>query len=144
MAVLPEVSHISVNVRVAGEIATEYEAPSDQVLDLGADSELPVTQCYIEAKTGADFRIELTVNSAFRFPLLNNAVCISVYIDGIYLSGVVLQNNTFFGQSSFTATVSDAYCRPEEEGGLPCFKKFVFSSITTSMISSTSIRATKP
>ncbi|RSL62341.1 hypothetical protein CEP54_005789 [Fusarium duplospermum] len=133
MAVLPGVSHVSVNVRVAGEIATEYEVPSDQTPIVGADQELsgPVTHCYIEAKTGAEFKIELTVNSVFRFPRLNNAVSISVYIDGTYLSGVYVQDNTLVGRSSRTVVVSDAFCRAEEEGELPCFKKFVFSSITT-------------
>ncbi|RSL71648.1 hypothetical protein CEP53_001451 [Fusarium sp. AF-6] len=133
MAVLPGVPHVSVNVRVAREIATEYEVPSDQTPIVGADQEVsgPVTHCYIEAKTGAEFRIELTVNSAFPFPQLNNAVSIFVYIDGIYMSGAVLQDNTLLGRSSRTSVVGDAYCRPEEVGGQPCVKKFVFSPITT-------------
>ncbi|KAI8688736.1 hypothetical protein NCS55_00128000 [Fusarium keratoplasticum] len=133
MAVLPGVSHVSVNVSVAGEIATEYEVPSDQTSIFGTGPELPgpVTHCYIEAKTGAEFRIELTVDSAFHFPRFNNSVSLFVYIDGVYLSGIVVQDDTLLGQSSRTAVVADAYCRPEEEGGQPCFKKFVFSSITT-------------
>ena len=146
MAVLPGVSHVSVNVSVAGEIATEYEVPSDQTPIFGTGPELPgpVSHCYIEAKTGAEFRIELTVDSAFHFPRFNNSVSLFVYIDGIYLSGIVVQDDTLLGQSSRTAVVADAYCRPEEEGGQPCFKKFVFSSITTSMMPPISRRGNNP
>ncbi|KAM0440822.1 hypothetical protein ACHAPT_000123 [Fusarium lateritium] len=89
MAVLAEVPHVSVHVKVAGEVATEHEAPSDQAPVVGADPELPTAHYYIEAQTGAEFSVEMTVNSAFSFPRGSNGVNLRVLIDGSPIAAMI-------------------------------------------------------
>ncbi|KAJ4326049.1 hypothetical protein N0V84_003269 [Fusarium piperis] len=134
MAVLAGIPQVSVKVRVAGEIATEYEAPSDQVTVVNAGPELPTTHCYIEAKSGAKFGIEMTVDSCFPFPLDDNAVAMFVYIDGAWMKGVFIRSDSFLPQETAkTMEANDTLCRADQEGGEPLIKDFMFSPIVTSM-----------
>lgn len=134
MAILTGIPQVSVKVRVAGEIATEHEAPSDQVTVVDAGPELPATHCYIESKTGAMFGVEMTVNSSFPFPLENNAVAMFVYIDGAYMNGTCIRLDDSLPQDTTKTTATmDTLCRSDQEGGEPSFKNFMFSPIVTSM-----------
>lgn len=133
MAVLPGVSHVSVNVRVAGEIATEHEVASDQAPVNDADTELPSTHCYIEAKTGAEFSVEMTVNSGFHFPQNSNALSMHVYIDETWMRHKFVRGGDFAGLATKTIEASDTLCHADQDGGEPVFKNFTFSTVVTSM-----------
>ncbi|KAH7225420.1 hypothetical protein BKA60DRAFT_208806 [Fusarium oxysporum] len=58
MAVLDEVPLVTARVRVAGELATEYDPLDNQESVINLDKEgtkIPTRNCYIESKSGAEF-----------------------------------------------------------------------------------------
>ncbi|CVK84400.1 uncharacterized protein FMAN_01452 [Fusarium mangiferae] len=65
MAVLDEVPHVTARVRVAGELATEYDPLDDEEAVVKLDKEgikIPRKVCYVESKSGAEFAIEIAVS----------------------------------------------------------------------------------
>ncbi|KAL2675114.1 hypothetical protein Neosp_011294 [[Neocosmospora] mangrovei] len=132
MAVLPGLSHVSVGIRVAGEIATEHEVPSDQAPVGDADTERPSTHCYIEAKTGAEFSVEMTVHSDFRFRQGTNALSMHVYIDGTWVRAKFAPEVNSPWRTNRTIEAGEALCYADQEGGEPVLKNFAFSTVVTS------------
>ncbi|KAI8719274.1 hypothetical protein NCS52_00707900 [Fusarium sp. LHS14.1] len=132
MAVLPGLSHVSVGIRVAGEIATEHEVPSDQAPVGDADTERPSTHCYIEAKTSAEFSVEMTVQSDFRFRQGTNALSMHVYIDGTWVRAKFAPEVNSPWRTNRTIEAGEALCYADQEGGEPVLKNFAFSAVVTS------------
>ncbi|KAM5355557.1 hypothetical protein ACJ41O_002203 [Fusarium nematophilum] len=92
MAVLPGIPGISACVRVAGQVATEYEAPDDDqaISNINDhDASFPTAHCYIESKTGVEFTVDVTVNPDYFTtpPALDDAIGTHLYIDGTRMTG---------------------------------------------------------
>ncbi|KAF5266605.1 hypothetical protein FOXYS1_2535 [Fusarium oxysporum] len=81
MAVLDEVPLVTARVRVAGELATEYDPLDNQESVINLDKEgtkLPTRNCYIESKSGAEFAVEVTVSDKTPFsPGMPSTIVIS-------------------------------------------------------------------
>lgn len=84
MAVLQQVPGLSVNVKVAGQVATEYNDPHEHEVE---NDQYPVSRCYIESKSAAQFGIETTIEYRYLFPLGLDTLLMYVYIDGAYVGG---------------------------------------------------------
>ncbi|KAI1019541.1 hypothetical protein LB505_000598 [Fusarium chuoi] len=85
MAVLDEVPHVTARIRVAGELATEYDPLDDEETVVNLDREgikIPRRVCYIESKTGAEFAIEIVVSDKYQPPNSHDRFIAKVYIDG--------------------------------------------------------------
>ncbi|KAJ3504061.1 hypothetical protein NM208_g16390 [Fusarium decemcellulare] len=130
MAVLAGTPHVSARVRVAGEVTTEYEALDDcQIADTN-DAAYSTSHCYIESKTGAEFRVEVTIAPDFPFAREHDTVAAHVYIDGGWVSSALVQKHFLhFFQQPYTMEISYAKCRTETDGPL-VLKNFAFAPIT--------------
>ncbi|KAJ4271380.1 hypothetical protein NW762_000082 [Fusarium torreyae] len=129
MAVLEEVPHVMVRVRVAGELATEHDNMDDQPVVPCPDEpdvELPAKHCYIESKSGAEFSIEVTASSSFRIPRGYNRIRATVYVDGIRM------RSRLFGKHPFPdmLPISSVKFPPKANNDPPVLKNFVFTPIT--------------
>ncbi|RKL46034.1 hypothetical protein BFJ72_g2943 [Fusarium proliferatum] len=85
MAVLDEVPHVTARVRVAGELATEYDPLDDEEAVVKLDKEgtkIPRKVCYIESKSGAEFAIEIVVSDKYQPPNSHDSFIAEVYVDG--------------------------------------------------------------
>ncbi|KAK7413074.1 hypothetical protein QQX98_008082 [Neonectria punicea] len=126
MAVLPGVPGLSVNIRVAGEIATEYQDAHD---DNAADVDDTSTRCYIESKAGAEFAIELTVTPEYRLGGRYNGLAEFPSIDGKTTSGKCL----FLGDQRAKAEtiVQTGATMGSDVPNMAKFGNFVFIPITS-------------
>ncbi|KAF5241376.1 hypothetical protein FANTH_9119 [Fusarium anthophilum] len=88
MAVLDEVPLVTARVRVAGELATEYDPLDDQEPVINLDKEgnkIPTRKCYIESKSSAEFAVEVTLSDKYRLPHSHDVLLAEVYIDGQWM-----------------------------------------------------------
>ncbi|KAM0296848.1 hypothetical protein ACHAO9_000495 [Fusarium lateritium] len=130
MAVLDEVPHIIARVRVAGELAIEYKPLDDQDIAVISDQEVPkvpTAHCYIESKSDAQFIIEVTVTSNFKFPKDHDCITANAHIDGQWMCGMVHHKSDFYDQPQ---TISLSYARQDGPSGTPVGKNFFFAAIT--------------
>jgi hypothetical protein len=83
MAINSRVPGVSVEVRVAGERAKEYD-PAEMEQDEASDESL--TTCYIESNSGAIFSINYSVDENIQ-DLKDELLIINVKIDGSFVGG---------------------------------------------------------
>ncbi|RBQ91475.1 hypothetical protein FVER53263_00584 [Fusarium verticillioides] len=130
MAVLDEIPLVTARVRVAGELATEYDALDDQepVINLDKEgSKIPTRNCYIESKSGAEFAVEVTVSGKYRLPHSHDRFIAEVFIDGQWMESHCIGTPFSPGMSS-TIVISGAEFLAENERVVT--RKFVFAPIT--------------
>lgn len=131
MAVLPGVPGISVCIKVAGEIATEYQDPEQQP---DSESDTPSSHCYIESRAGSEFAIQTTVAPEYRLKRGHNSLVTYPSIDGNRSSGSIsglapvrVHVDTSVQSSAFTASDTPSMVNKAN---------FVFVPITTSTLTS--------
>lgn len=132
MAVLPGVPGISVQIRISGEIATEYH---DSEQRPASESDGLSSHRYIESRAGAEFAIETTVTPEYRLRNGHNALVVWPKIDGydkligkiLYLNPVRLHPNTIAHSATYTAS---------DTPNMANKANFVFVPITTSRLTS--------
>ncbi|KAF5719066.1 hypothetical protein FMUND_4855 [Fusarium mundagurra] len=130
MAVLDEVPLVTARVRVAEELATEYDPVDDQEPVINLDQEgnkIPKRNCYIESKSGATFAVEVTVSGKFRLPHFHDRFIAEVFIDGQWMESRCIGTPFSPGMSS-TIVISGAEFLAENERVVT--RKFVFAPIT--------------
>ncbi|QPC75473.1 hypothetical protein HYE68_006225 [Fusarium pseudograminearum] len=121
MAVINEIPHVTARIRVAGELATEYDVPDD-VKMIAPNAEAvatPSKHCYIECKSGAEFAIDFTVSPGFKFFGKNDIIRVNTFIDGAlcqdeYLSEFPL--NTETGDSASRSKIEEDALRAKGLG----------------------------
>ncbi|EKJ78370.1 hypothetical protein NXS19_001207 [Fusarium pseudograminearum] len=130
MAVIDGTPHITARIRVAGELATEYDVPDDveMIAPNAEEDTTPSKHCYIECKSGAEFAIEVTVSSGFKIPSMNDTVWMLIFIDGAYMGSLNIEKHEL--ERQVTRIKTDAVFNLEEGGAE--VKKFMFTSITKS------------
>ncbi|RGP66524.1 hypothetical protein FLONG3_8834 [Fusarium longipes] len=131
MAVLDEAPHIKARIRVAGELATEYEVPNDlEMIDGPSTGEAttPRKHCYIECKSGAEFAIEVTVTCDFKLPKKNDTVWVSIFIDGARMDDLSILRHELLYNEQVTKIKSSTVCPVDAKRGV--VKKFAFAPIT--------------
>ncbi|KAF5021379.1 hypothetical protein F66182_6568 [Fusarium sp. NRRL 66182] len=134
MAVLDAVPHVTVQVRVAGELATEYDPLDDQAAAASLNSRQPeihVKHSYIESKTGAEYSIEVTVTPEFEFPNNHDAIEAHVCLDGVWMAGKFYPKSDLISMTG-TLAISTACFAAERAGGEPNIRRFIFAPITRS------------
>ncbi|KAF4959704.1 hypothetical protein FGADI_1478 [Fusarium gaditjirri] len=132
MAMLDELPHVTARIRVAGELATEYDPVDVQETVVNLDNEgvkIPKRLCYIESKSGAEFAIEIAVSDKYQPPHSHNCFIATVYIDG-QLMRSKLMDVPLSRRRQKTILISSGKVEPETGGGKPIFGKFVFAPIT--------------
>ncbi|KND94078.1 hypothetical protein TOPH_00949 [Tolypocladium ophioglossoides CBS 100239] len=89
MAVIQAVPGLTVNVKVAGQIATEYATPEEEAPggDQGGPSSVPHSTCYIESTSGLTFSVQATVTSEFKLDAPYDVIVLHCYIDGSWVQG---------------------------------------------------------
>ncbi|KAL7762216.1 hypothetical protein ACKLNR_008751 [Fusarium oxysporum f. sp. zingiberi] len=130
MAVLDEVPLVTARVRVAGELATEYDPLDNQESVINLDKEgtkIPTRNCYIESKSGAEFAVEVTVSDKYRLPHSHDTLIAEVSIDGQVMESCYIRTPFSPGMSS-TIVISSAEFLAEKERVVA--RKFVFAPIT--------------
>ncbi|EWZ51710.1 uncharacterized protein FOBCDRAFT_313691 [Fusarium oxysporum Fo47] len=130
MAVLDEVPLVTARVRVAGELATEYDPLDNQESVINLDKEgtkLPTRNCYIESKSGAEFAVEVTVSDKYRLPHSHDTLIAEVSIDGQMMESCYIRTPFSPGMPS-TIVISSAEFLAEKERVVA--RKFVFAPIT--------------
>lgn len=133
MAVLDEVPHVTARIRVAGELATEYDPLDDEETVVNLDREgikIPRRVCYIESKTGAEFAIEIVVSDKYQPPNSHDRFIAKVYIDGqrrrSKILDVPLSSNT-----EKAIIISSGRVSSETRAEKSILGKFVFAPINT-------------
>ncbi|EXK49003.1 hypothetical protein FOXG_17985 [Fusarium oxysporum f. sp. lycopersici 4287] len=130
MAVLDEVPLVTARVRVAGELATEYDPLDNQESVINLDKEgtkIPTRNCYIESKSGAEFAVEVTVSDKYRLPHSHDTLIAEVSIDGQMMESCYIRTPFSPGMPS-TIVISSAEFLAEKERVVA--RKFVFAPIT--------------
>ncbi|KAH7001725.1 hypothetical protein EDB80DRAFT_686659 [Ilyonectria destructans] len=127
MAVLPGVPGISVCIRVAGEVATEYQDP-EQHPDSGSDK--PSSHRYIESRAGSEFAIETTVAPEYRLRHGHNSLVVRPGLDGNFQIGSIEDLASVRGHAH-TSVYSGAYTASNTPN-MVNKANFVFIPITTS------------
>ncbi|EXK96070.1 hypothetical protein FOQG_03241 [Fusarium oxysporum f. sp. raphani 54005] len=130
MAVLDEVPLVTARVRVAGELATEYDPLDNQESVINLDKEgtkIPTRNCYIESKSGAEFAVEVTVSDKYRLPHSHDTLTAEVSIDGQVMESCYIRTPFSPGMPS-TIVISSAEFLAEKERVVA--RKFVFAPIT--------------
>ncbi|KAM0188505.1 hypothetical protein ACHAPI_010529 [Fusarium lateritium] len=130
MAVLEEVPHITAQVRVAGELATEYKPLDDQDVVVVSGQEgpkVPTTHRYIESKSDAQFTIEVTISPSFEFPKDHYCMVVEAYIDGQWMCSRIVRKSDIQDQPRILNLSS---AQQDGGNGTPVAKKFVFAAIT--------------
>ncbi|KAL5618386.1 hypothetical protein FOVSG1_000608 [Fusarium oxysporum f. sp. vasinfectum] len=130
MAVLDEVLLVTARVRVAGELATEYDPLDNQESVINLDKEgtkIPTRNCYIESKSGAEFAVEVTVSDKYRLPHSHDTLIAEVSIDGQVMESCYIRTPFPPGMPS-TIVISSAEFLAEKERVVA--RKFVFAPIT--------------
>ncbi|KAF4499849.1 hypothetical protein FAGAP_3944 [Fusarium agapanthi] len=131
MAVLDEVPLVTARVRVAGELATEYDPLDDQEPVINLDkkgNKIPTRNCYIESKSGAEFAIEITVSDKYQPPNSHDTLIAQVYIDGKWMRGKLMHVPLSRSRED-TIIISSGKTSPEKKGEKPMIGKFVFAPI---------------
>jgi len=129
MVVLDEVPLVTARVRVAGELATEYDPPDDQEPVISLDKEgnnIPTRSCYIESKSGAEFAVEVKVSDKYRLPRFHDAFVAEVFIDGQWMESRCLGSPFYPGMSSTIVISSTEFLAENERVAV---SKFVFAPI---------------
>ncbi|EXA52036.1 hypothetical protein FOVG_00492 [Fusarium oxysporum f. sp. pisi HDV247] len=130
MAVLDEVPLVTARVRVAGELATEYDPLDNQesVINLNKEgTKIPTRNCYIESKSSAEFAVEVTVSDKYRLPHSHDTLIAEVSIDGQVMESCYIRTPFSPGMPS-TIVISSAEFLAEKERVVA--RKFVFAPIT--------------
>ncbi|KAH6990665.1 hypothetical protein BKA56DRAFT_213412 [Ilyonectria sp. MPI-CAGE-AT-0026] len=127
MAVLPGVTGISACIRVAGEVATEYQDPEQQS---DSESGKPSSHCYIESRAGLEFGIETTVTRGYDLKHGHDHLIIWPTIDGQLRTGKTLDLKPV-RMFTETAVLSTAYIA-SDTANMVNNANFVFIPITTS------------
>ncbi|KAK2693115.1 hypothetical protein QWA68_009741 [Fusarium oxysporum] len=130
MAVLDEVPLVTARVRVAGELATEYDPLDNQESVINLDKEgtrIPTRNCYIESKAGAEFAVEVTVSDKYRLPHSHDTLIAEVSIDSQVMESCYIRTPFSPGMPS-TIVISSAEFLAEKERVVA--RKFVFAPIT--------------
>ncbi|TVY70092.1 hypothetical protein Focb16_v001467 [Fusarium oxysporum f. sp. cubense] len=130
MTVLDEVPLVTARVRVAGELATEYDPLDNQESVINLDKEgtkIPTRNCYIESKSGAEFSVEVTVSDKYRLPHSHDTLIAEVSIDGQVMESCYIRTPFSPGMPS-TIVISSAEFLAEKERVVA--RKFVFAPIT--------------
>lgn len=121
---MPEIPGLSVIVRVAGQVACEYNDP-DNPVDGGAGT----TSCYIESKSGAEFEIETRITPDFRLSGNSDRIVVRVSIDGAVVYGKV-----FNPKEKRFNVISSFYVSSTRAGYIET-RNFVFSPINKGSLS---------
>jgi hypothetical protein len=132
MAVLDEVPHVTTRIRVAGELATEYDPLDGQETVVSLDKEgskIPAKTCYIESKSGAEFVIDITVSDKYQFPYSHDSFIAHVYIDGQWMTARRIKTLLFPGRPR-TVAISSAEFLAEEQRREAVVSKFIFAPVT--------------
>ncbi|KAG5751540.1 hypothetical protein H9Q69_014273 [Fusarium xylarioides] len=130
MAVLDEVPLVTARVRVAGELATEYDPLGDQEPVINLDKEgnkINTRNCYIESKSGAEFAVEVTVSDKYRLPHSHDRFIAEVSIDGQWMESSCIMI-PFPPGMPYTIVISS--CDFSTENERVVVRKFVFAPIT--------------
>ncbi|RBA12208.1 hypothetical protein FPRO05_03658 [Fusarium proliferatum] len=133
MAVLDEVPHVTARVRVAGELATEYDPLDDEEAVVKLDKEgtkIPRKVCYIESKSGAEFAIEIVVSDKYQPPNSHDSFIAEVYVDGERRRCKILDVPLSSSRKK-AIIISSGRVSPETRAKKPILGKFVFAPINT-------------
>ncbi|KAF9772800.1 hypothetical protein IL306_009440 [Fusarium sp. DS 682] len=133
MAVLDEVPHVTARIRVAGELATEYDPLDDQesVVNLDEkDSKIPTKFCYIESKSNAEFAVEVQVSHKYQFSHSHNVLVVNVDIDGKWMASKTVKAPLSPNMPTTVVISSATFLAETEEGNQPVVSKFVFAPIS--------------
>ncbi|KAM0305150.1 hypothetical protein ACHAPM_001524 [Fusarium culmorum] len=130
MAVIDEIPHVTARIRVAGELATEYDVPYDveMIAPNAEEDTTPSKHCYIECKSGAEFAIDFTVSPGFKFFGKNDIIRVNTFIDGARICSLGVNKHELGRQ--VTRIKSTTRCHIDK--GRAEIKKFMFTSITKS------------
>lgn len=131
MAVIDGIPHVTARIRVAGELATEYDVPDDveMIAPNTEEDTTPSKHCYIECKSGAEFAIDFTVSPGFKFFEKNDIIRVNTFIDGARICSLGVNKHELGRQ--VTRIKSTTRCHIDK--GRAEIKKFMFTSITKSM-----------
>ncbi|KAI1031993.1 hypothetical protein LB504_000503 [Fusarium proliferatum] len=133
MAVLDEVPHVTARVRVAGELATEYDPLDDEEAVVKLDKEgikIPRKVCYVESKSGAEFAIEIAVSDKYQPPNSHDSLIAEVYVDGELRRNKLLEVPLSSSREE-AVIISSGRVSPETWAKKPILGKFVFAPINT-------------
>lgn len=132
MAVLPGVPGISVQIKIAGDIATEYHDPEEH--SASESDGLPSSHCYIESRAGLEFAIETTVTRGYDLKHGHDHLTIWPRIDGQLRTGqnLDLKPDRVFTKTAVLSTAYTASDTPNMVNNA----NFVFIPITTSRLTS--------
>ncbi|KLO79325.1 uncharacterized protein LW93_2692 [Fusarium fujikuroi] len=133
MAVLDEVPLVTARIRVARELATEYDPLDDEKTVVNLDKEgikIPRRVCYIESKSGAEFTIEITISDKYQPPNSHDSFIAKVYIDGQWRRSKIL-DVPLSSSREMAIIISSGRVSPETRVEAPMLGKFVFAPINT-------------
>ncbi|SCV32606.1 uncharacterized protein FFB14_04102 [Fusarium fujikuroi] len=133
MAVLDEVPLVTARIRVARELATEYDPLDDEETVVNLDKEgikIPRRVCYIESKSGAEFTIEITISDKYQPPNSHDSFIAKVYIDGQWRRSKIL-DVPLSSSREMAIIISSGRVSPETRVEAPMLGKFVFAPINT-------------
>ncbi|CVK83175.1 uncharacterized protein FPRN_01449 [Fusarium proliferatum] len=133
MAVLDEVPHVTARIRVAGELATEYDPLDDEETVVNLDKEgikIPRRVCYIESKSGVEFTIEIAISNKYQPPNSHDSFIAKVYIDGQWRRSKIL-DVPLSSSREMAIIISSGRVSPETRVEAPMLGKFVFAPINT-------------
>ncbi|KAI1767066.1 hypothetical protein GGR53DRAFT_483821 [Hypoxylon sp. FL1150] len=107
MAVLQDQPGIVVTVRTNGMDCVEYDDPDDSKLQL--ERPFPTAFKYVESLDDSEFTIHMKVDSSYDWSYKKHSLKFMVYVDGKYVSGVILsrgicQEGEVKGKGGFCAT----------------------------------------
>jgi hypothetical protein len=126
MAILSSFPGLTVEILVNGIAREEYQPPEDEV----QDTQKHVTR-YIEAESGANFEVRVSLNSAFKtaFDISKYDLCAVIRIDGSYAESRLwhmsdLRSLTLIDQSKKISGVSVGSGKDWK------LRKFLFSNLT--------------
>ena len=112
MAVLSKIPGVSVEVRIAGEKAKEYDDPDAHA---SMPSDIPASSHYIESRSGAPFSIHFQVTDKYKKRDSETIVVFYVYIDDDFIGGKCLTLPTP-NALPMNETVESTYSYSRESG----------------------------
>ena len=128
MAVIDLVPGVEVSIIVAGEKATEYNDDDAANNDDNPGGAMHTCNRYIEARTDAEFAIDITTTKAFQYLGEMRGICAEIISDGQSLGAHWLYANGA-GTPHRISTVAVA----SSVAGHLVRRRFKFSAVTTGM-----------
>ncbi|POR37780.1 Uncharacterized protein TPAR_02027, partial [Tolypocladium paradoxum] len=131
MAVIPAVPGLTINVKVACQIATEYAPPEEETFgeDQGVTASIPRSTCYIESTSGLSFSVQTTVTPEFERIAPYDALAVRVYIDGQYIHGEWYYKSDINWTRSFIREISSG-STPSDRKGFVVRRTFTFAPVS--------------